>query len=123
MPAWQPRGPPEKSTKFVLIVIWFGFPQQQQYPDHSSVAWRQPLGVAMQEFDDKDACEAQAKYFASPVHRRQVRTEELGSVPQPALIHPTRIPTECRPFADDFAPRGRYRGRMIPWRPHPCIAS
>ena len=52
--------------KFVLIVVWFGFPQQQQYPDFSSIAWRQPLGVAMQEFDDKDACEAQAKYFASP---------------------------------------------------------
>lgn len=52
--------------KFVLIVVWFGFPQQQQYPEYSSIAWRQPLGVAMQEFDDKDACEAQAKYFANP---------------------------------------------------------
>ena len=26
--------------KFVLIVVWFGFPQQQQYPDFSSMAWR-----------------------------------------------------------------------------------
>ena len=26
----------------------------------------QPLGIAMQEFDDKDACEAQAKRLASP---------------------------------------------------------
>jgi len=52
--------------KFVLIVVWFGFPQQQQYPEISSIAWRQPLGVAMQEFDDKDACEAQAKRLASP---------------------------------------------------------
>ena len=51
--------------KFVLIVVWFGFPQQQQ-PDFSSIAWRQPLGVAMQEFDDKDACEAQARRLASP---------------------------------------------------------
>ena len=51
--------------KFVLIVVWFGFPQQQQ-PDFSSIAWRQPLGVAMQEFDDKDECEAQAKYVANP---------------------------------------------------------
>jgi hypothetical protein len=52
--------------KFVLIVVWFGFPQQQQYPEISSIAWRQPLGVAMQEFDDRDACEAQAKRLASP---------------------------------------------------------
>ena len=52
--------------KFVLIVVWVGFPQQQQYPDFSSMAWRQPLGVAMQEFDDKAACEAQANSFASP---------------------------------------------------------
>jgi len=51
--------------KFILIVVWFAFPQQQQYPDISSIAWRQPLGVAMQEFDDKDACEAQARSFAS----------------------------------------------------------
>jgi hypothetical protein len=51
--------------KFVLIVIWFNFPQQQ-YPDYSGIAWRQPLGVAMQEFDDKDACEAQAKRLAGP---------------------------------------------------------
>jgi len=52
--------------KFILVIIWFAFPQQQQYPDISSIAWRQPLGVAMQEFDDKDACEAQAKRLASP---------------------------------------------------------
>lgn len=52
--------------KFVLIVVWFGFPQQQQSPDFSSVAWSQPLGVAMQEFDDQDACQAQAKRFTSP---------------------------------------------------------
>ena len=63
--------------KFVLIVVWFGFPQQQQYPT-SSIAWRQPLGVAMQEFDDKDACEAQAKYFASPYIDAPL-AEELGS--------------------------------------------
>ena len=52
--------------KFVLIVVWFAFPQQQQYPEISSIAWHQPLGVAMQEFDDRDACEAQAKRLASP---------------------------------------------------------
>lgn len=52
--------------KFVLVVIWFGFPQAQQYADFSNVASRQPLGVAMQEFDDKEACEAQAKRLASP---------------------------------------------------------
>lgn len=52
--------------KFVLIVVWFAFPQQQQQPDFSSIAWQQPLGVAMQEFDDKDACQAQAKRFTSP---------------------------------------------------------
>ena len=50
--------------KFVLIVVWFGFAQQQA--DFSNVAVRQPLGVAMQEFDDKDACDAQAKRLASP---------------------------------------------------------
>ena len=57
--------------KFVLIVVWFGFPQQQQYPDISSIAWRQPLGVAMREFDDKDACEAQAKRLAWQAESRR----------------------------------------------------
>jgi len=52
--------------KFVLIVVWFAFPQQQHSADYSNVAFRQPLGVAMQEFDDQNACEAQAKRFASP---------------------------------------------------------
>ena len=51
--------------KFVLIVVWFGFAQQQS-ADFSNIAMRQPLGVAMQEFDDKDACDALAKRLASP---------------------------------------------------------
>ena len=52
--------------KFVLIVVWFAFPQQQQYGEFSNVASRQPLGVAMQEFDDREACEVQAKRLAGP---------------------------------------------------------
>ena len=52
--------------KFVLIVVWFAFPPQQRHADFSGIAGQQPLGVAMQEFDDKDACDAQAKRLASP---------------------------------------------------------
>jgi hypothetical protein len=52
--------------KYILIAVWFAFPQQQQQPDFSSIAWRQPLGVTMQEFDDKETCEAQAKRLAGP---------------------------------------------------------
>lgn len=63
---WHGAGASVLSMKFVLIVVWFGFPQQQQSPDFSSIAWGQPLGVAMQEFDDRGACEAQAKRFTSP---------------------------------------------------------
>ena len=51
--------------KYVLIVVWFAFAQQQSN-EFSNVASRQPLGVAMQEFDDQAACEAQAKRLAGP---------------------------------------------------------
>jgi hypothetical protein len=51
--------------KFVLIIVWFAVPQQQ-YPDSSNVASRQPLGVAVQEFDNWISCEAQAARLASP---------------------------------------------------------
>jgi len=53
-------------VKFILIVIWFALPQQQRHADFTNIASRQPLGVAMQEFDDKEACEAQAKRLAGP---------------------------------------------------------
>ena len=67
--------------KFVLIVVWFGFPQQQPQPDFSSIAWRQPLGVAMQEFDDKEACEAQAKRLASPYIDARCSPKSAASQP------------------------------------------
>lgn len=52
--------------KFVLLVVWFALPQQQNHADFTNVAARQPLGIAMQEFDDEQACEAQAKRLAGP---------------------------------------------------------
>lgn len=51
--------------KFILVVVWFAFPQQQQ-AEFSNFAVRQPVGVAMQEFDDRAACEAQAKRLSGP---------------------------------------------------------
>lgn len=68
--------------KFVLIVVWFAFPQQPQHqPDYSSIAWGQPLGVAMQEFDDKDACETQAKRFTSAYIHASCAPKGSGNTP------------------------------------------
>ena len=72
--------------KFVLIIVWFGFPQQQQYPEFSGIAWRQPLGVAMQEFDDNAACEAQAKRLAGPYIVAQC-------APKGSRTNPDEMPT------------------------------
>ena len=52
--------------KIVLIVVWFALPQQHSNAEFSNVASRQPVGVAMQEFDDKAACEAEAKRLVGP---------------------------------------------------------
>ncbi len=80
--------------KFVLMVVWFGFPQQQQSPDFSSIAWRQPLGVAMQEFDDKDACQAQAKRLTSPyIDAKCAPKSSAGSSASADASNPDEMPT------------------------------
>lgn len=90
--------------KFVLIVVWFSLPPQQRHADFSNIAAQQPLGVAMQEFDDQDACEAEAKRLAGPYI--DARCSPKGPAASLSSADPAN-PTERGPFADDLASRGR----------------